>query len=130
MYNIFNFTFANNVKRYIFTKSGAKLQQKSHIRKFFCIYFIKITGYIQSIYKVVWDTILVRCASDMPLIRLLCLSLMVFMGNQSTRFITLLFPSFIAFPRRRYNKKSKYANKNKEYFNKNLLKFAYFKNFL
>ena len=52
------------------------------------------------------------------------------MGNQSTRFITLLFPSFIAFPRRRYNKKSKYANKNKEYFNKNLLKFAYFKNFL
>ena len=79
MYNIFNFTFANNVKRYIFTKSGAKLQQKSHIRKFFCIYFIKITGYIQSIYKVVWDTILVRCASDMPLIRLLCVSLMVFL---------------------------------------------------
>ena len=97
MYNIFNFTFANNVKRYIFTKSGAKLQQKSHIRKFFCIYFIKITGYIQSIYKVVWDTILVRCASDMPLIRLLCVSLMVFMGNQSTRFITLLFPLFYRF---------------------------------
>ena len=66
MYNIFNFTFANNVKRYIFTKSGAKLQQKSHIRKFLSIYFFKITGYIHSIYKVVRDTILVRCSSDVP----------------------------------------------------------------
>ena len=33
----------------------------------------KITGYIHSIYKVVRDTILVRCDSDISLMRLLWL---------------------------------------------------------